>query len=167
MTEDRLNEPETAIEAALASLQWRPPSLDRGRVLYLAGQASVRGPKGALHAGRAGWLWPLSAAASLLLAVALGGALLSSARPQVIERVVYVPVERADDSTGALDSVPGAPLESPGSGVRVDYLALRCLVVTRGVDDAMRVGRGTASPEYEALTPGDAYRGPIDWDHNG
>ena len=43
MSEERLNEPLATFEAALASLRLRPSSLDRARVMYLAGQASVRG----------------------------------------------------------------------------------------------------------------------------
>ena len=167
MSEERLNEPLTTLEAALASLQWRPSSLDRGRVMYLAGQASVRGPKGALRTVRAGWLWPVATAASLLLAVGLGGVLLSSARPPVVERVVYVPVERPPESTAAPDSSPAAPVASRGSPLRTDYLALRHLVLTRGVDEALPAARGTASPEGDSLTPGDAYRGSIDWNHSG
>jgi len=155
------------MEAALASLQWRPSSVDRSRVMYLAGQASVRGPKGALRAGQARWLWPLATAASLLLAVALGGVLLSSESPRVIERVVYVPVERPAESIAVPDSSPAAPVESRGSPLRTDYLALRHVAITRGVDDAMPATSGTASPQRETLTPADAYRGSIDWDRSG
>jgi len=167
MSEERLNEPQTAMEAALASLRWRPSSLDRGRLMYLAGQASVRGPKGALGAGRPAWIWPLVTAVSLLVAVALGGVLLSSEGPRVVERVVYVPVERAADSTAVPEPTPAVRVESRGSPLRTDYLVLRHVAITRGLDDAMAAAPGIVSPERKTLTPADAYRGSIDWDGSG
>jgi hypothetical protein len=73
-----------ALEGQLRLLAPREGSLDRDALLYRAGQASARG----------GWLWPLTAAVSTLTAVALGVALASHPGPRVVERVVYVPVER-------------------------------------------------------------------------
>lgn len=161
MSEERLNEPLATLEAALASLQWRTPSLDRDRLMYLAGQASVRRPKGALRTHRAGWLWPVATAASLLLAVTLGGMLLVSPREQTIERMVYVPVDRPRDSAGAPGSITASLVELSGPPLRTDYLALRSLVLTQGVD-AWRMPLGTGSPGGATLTPADAYRGSIE-----
>ena len=54
MSEERLSEALAAMEAGLASLQPKPSSLHRARVIYLAGQASVGGAKGASSDSRAG-----------------------------------------------------------------------------------------------------------------
>ena len=160
MSEKRLSEPLATFEEALASLRLRPSSLDPARVMYLAGQASVRGPKGMLRARRSGWLWPMATTASLLLAVTLGGILLMSPRQQTIERVVRVPVDRPPGSVAAL------VLESDGSPLRTGYLALRHLVLTQGID-AWRIDHGTASFEGRTLRPRDAYRGSVDSDFCG
>lgn len=167
MPEERLNEPPTPLEEALASLRWRPSRLDRGRVMYLAGQASVRGPKGILRQRRLGaWLWPMTTAASLLLAAIFGGMLLVSPRQQTVQRAVPTPVERPDNSAVTPDSVRAAVVASQEPPLRTDYLALRCLVLTQGVD-AWRMAPGTGSPEGKTLTPADAYRGSIDPDGRG
>ena len=167
MSEQRLNEALRAVEAALGSLRLRPSRLDCDRLMYLAGQASVTRSKGALRIWHAGSVWPWTTAASLLVAVTLGVVLLVRAEPQTIERVVYVPVDRPDDSTGRQDALLPVSAESRGSPLRTDYLALRHLVLTRGVDDALPLTREAAPREGEALTPGDAYRGTIDLDQSG
>ena len=167
MSEQRLNEALAAVESALGSLQLKPSGLHCDRVMYLAGQASVRRAKGAFGIGRAGWLWPLVTAASLLAAVTLGAVLLVRAEPQTVERVVYVPVDRADDSTGRQEALPAVSSESREPPLRTDYLALRHLALTRGVDGALPLTGAAAPREGEALTPGDAYRGTIDLDQSG
>jgi hypothetical protein len=166
MSEQRSNEALTALGTALASLPLKPSGLHRDRVMYLAGRASVMGAKGPMRSFFARWLWPLATAASLLLAATLGGVLLVSARPKTVERVVYVPVDRPDESTRGRDSRVTPSAESQGSPLRTDYLALRRLVLTRGVDDGLPLARAAARREGESLTPGDAYRGSIDLDHS-
>jgi hypothetical protein len=164
MSRERLNEALAAVETALGSLRLKPASLDADRVIYLAGRASVKGAKGALGTGHVGWVWPLITAASLLLAVTLGAVLLVRTEPQTIERVVYVPVDRPDDSTGREDTLPAARAESRGASLRTDYLALRQLVLTRGIDDALPVAREAAPRVDETLTPRDGYVGSIGCD---
>jgi hypothetical protein len=167
MSEERLSEALTAMEAGLASLQPKPSSLDRARVLYLAGQASVREAKAGSGKSRAGWLWPVATAASLLVAVTLAGVLLlGGARPPTVERVVEVPVDPPEDSTGQRDHLLAASGESLGPPLRIDYLVLRRSVLTEGLD-ALPVAHETASPEGEALTPLDAYGESIDLNQSG
>jgi hypothetical protein len=91
MSEKRLNDELAAIEAALCSLQPVPSNVQRDRLMFLAGRASAdRLP---LH-GRPrlpAWLWPCATAASLLVAIALGVLWSTGGKPEIVERVVYVP----------------------------------------------------------------------------
>ncbi|MFC1596606.1 hypothetical protein ACFL5Q_01485 [Planctomycetota bacterium] len=167
MSEERLSEALTAMEAGLASLQPKPSSLHRARVLYLAGQASVREAKAVSRNTRVGWLWPVATAGSLLLAVTLAGVLLlGGARPPTVERVVEVPVDPPEDSTGERDHLLAVSGESLGPPLRIDYLVLRRLVLTQGLD-ALPVAQAPASPEGETVTPLDAYGESIDLDRSG
>jgi hypothetical protein len=131
--------------------------LDRDRVLYLAGQASVR------TAGRSpshsSWLWPCATAASLLLAVTLGGILLlrdgAAGGGQLAQRPPVQGGSSAASSGGP--TVPAsdvAVLSSPSP--RTDYLALRWLVLNQGVD-ALPERSEAAAPYGNIPTPGDLY----------
>jgi len=75
----------TAIEAALGSLSPARSRLDRDRLMFQAGQSSVR------SRAMARWAWPSLAAT--LAAVALGEAAALAYRPgpRVVERLVVVP----------------------------------------------------------------------------
>ncbi len=99
--EPRLNE----VAAALAALRPSPPALDRDRLLFNAGQASVSRP----------WLWRI-AAASTAAAVVLAAILILRPAPPPVERVVYVRVEPAPQppppKTEAQSLPPSAPAES-------------------------------------------------------
>jgi len=162
-----LSEALAAMEAGLASLQPKPSSLHGARVIYLAGQASVRGTKAGSRISRAGWLWPVATAASLLVAVTLAGVLLlGNVRPPTVERVVEVQVDPPEDSTGQRGPLVAVSAESLGPPLRIDYLILRRSVLTRGLD-ALPVAQAPASPEGEAVTPLDAYGGSVDLDRSG
>ncbi|MFH1924800.1 MAG: hypothetical protein ABIP48_33540 [Planctomycetota bacterium] len=90
-----------AIEAELAALSPREDRLDRERLVFLAGRASV----GGRFAGRgpfvAAWAWPASTAGMTAVAATLLVVLLLRPEPPVVEQIrfVEVPVEmRADDA---------------------------------------------------------------------
>lgn len=92
MFEDRLNDELAAVEAALASLTPTRSGVQRDRLMFLAGRASQA--DGALLRRRRRftvWLWPCATAASLLVAAVLGVVWAAGGRPEVVERVVYVP----------------------------------------------------------------------------
>jgi hypothetical protein len=175
MSAERIDETLLAVQSALAALRVKPPSMDRDRMMFLAGRASAR-PISPL-ARRAGegpgvraahWLWPLATTASLLIAAILGGMLLLGAKPQTYDRVVYVPVDRPIESTVSETAPPVITVDSPEPPIRGDYLALRRLVLTEGVDAMpMPAANGPASPEAKPFTPRDAYGGAIDHDGSG
>lgn len=166
MSEERLSEALAAVEAGLASLQPRPSGLHRARVIYLAGQASVQGASAGSRTSRAGWLWPVATAASLLVAVTLAGVLLmSKAGSPAVERVVEVRVDPPGESTdqgGHLVAVSAESLEPPP---RIDYLLLRRSVLAKGLD-ALPTAQAPASAEGETVTPLDAYGEFIDLDRS-
>ena len=86
MSQDRVNPDLAAVEAAVGSLRPAASGVDRDRLMYLAGRAA--GGDGSHHARRrAGWFWPCSTAASLLVAVTFAGMWLSRGEPEV--RIVF------------------------------------------------------------------------------
>jgi hypothetical protein len=130
MSESAYNDELAAFQAALARLTPAPDGISIARLLFQAGQLSAR---------RRSWAWPCATAASMLLAVALGSALLLRPAPQPVERIVTIqvpsaavpppPPEPAAPSTGETP-VPSYP-PNPGDG---DYLRLRREVLDHGVD---------------------------------
>ena len=81
-----------AFEAALGNLRPSATALDRDRLLFLAGQASVHSTGN--FAGPVTWLWPAATASMTGIAALLLAALLLRPDPPVLERVVYVANER-------------------------------------------------------------------------
>ncbi len=123
-----------AIETALASLQPAPSGVDRDRLMYLAGRAATGGGSPDARRPRAGWLWPCSTAASLLVAVTFAAMWLGRGEPEV--RIVYrdrpVAVPEASEQPGeVVDDVEDGPARESW---RSDYLRLRRLVMSEGVE---------------------------------
>ncbi len=108
----------------------------------------------------------ISGATAAAVAIALGGVMLATKRPETIERVVYVPVDRSDDPAGGRDAppLPSAELSSPL--LRTDYLELRELVLIEGVN-AMPMPHASASPDFKTITPRDAHDESVDWLRRG
>jgi hypothetical protein len=129
MSEENLSEELAALEAALSSLGPKPSGLDRDRVMFLAGRASV-GKRwlAAKHPG-ASWLWPCLTAASLLVAAAFGGMLLMRGGPPIAH--MASPTGPGQDEPTA---VAGSGERPTRRKVRTDYLRLRQLVLAEGVD---------------------------------
>lgn len=117
----------TAFQAALARLQPAPDEINLARLLFQAGR---------LSAPRSNWVWPCAAAASLMLAVALGSALLLRPAPEPAERIVQVFVPSPQP-----ESQPEPPVPSNGDiqdtqppAGQGDYLQLRRAVLANGLD---------------------------------
>jgi hypothetical protein len=175
MSEEPLNESLKAVEAALAGLRVKPTSVDRDRMMFLAGQASLRHDSPLARAKRkgrmtraAGWFWPLATAVSLLLAATLGGILLHRAGPTVVDRVVYVPVDRPEKPAAGHDAPLAVSAQSPESPLRSDYLVLRQWILTRGVDALPQSASDESrSPQIKMISPRDAYGASVEADRSG
>ncbi|HZZ28679.1 MAG TPA: hypothetical protein VFE46_11810 [Pirellulales bacterium] len=139
---EELPEELKAIEAALRQLAPQTAKLDRDRLMYLAGQASVRcsAPQTQV-AGKARLRlnfrrngWQLATAALVLVTITLGGLLLKSNQSE--RRVVYMDRLRAENFVAAA-SYPRAEsfnLAQSSAGMDADYFQLRKLALTRGID---------------------------------
>jgi hypothetical protein len=142
-------------EAELSALAPRAVRLDRDRLMFLAGRAAAGAPAD-VHAPRR-WIWPVSFSAMSALAAGLLVLLILRPAPQVVERIVRVPVEAAPQASSnpiedekvdlvAEPSVDGpSPVETarrtdPARGpatapaVGTAYLDLRDRVLAMGIE---------------------------------
>ena len=79
-----------AIEAQWSRLRPRADRIDRDRLMFLAGQASVAGRVDQSRPARlATWFWPASCAGMTAVAAALFAMLVLRPEPQVAERAVH------------------------------------------------------------------------------
>jgi hypothetical protein len=122
----------TTLENALAGLAPLPAALDRDRVMFRAGQASIR----------RGWAWPAATAILGLVAAGLGGVLALWRAPAPMERVVYVKVKVPVPQPPSPRRAPAA-LRTVGSAApetvepspsRNGYLQLQYQVLRWGLD---------------------------------
>ncbi len=127
------------IEAALASLVPRGDRLDRDRLMFLAGQASVvrRGPDGAARAGR--WAWPSAFAAASAVAASLLVALAMRWGPGSDNRVAQVPSPPQPTTAGLQPPAPSPTVTFQAASprwppARDAYHQLLARVLDRGLD---------------------------------
>lgn len=116
-----------AFQTALARLT-PAEGISIAQLLFQAGRLSVP---------RRSWVWPCTTAASMMLAITLGTALVFRPAPQPTERIVQVfvqppapPTAQVERPVPAIDETPDAP--PPASDG--DYLQLRREVLAKGVD---------------------------------
>lgn len=151
MSEERLNEALRAFEAGLAALRPQPAGLDRDRLMFLAGQAAAGAADLAptvvvSRPQPVGWRWPCATVVSLLVAVAASSYAWFRGGPQTVDRPVYV-----ERSVPAPAAVPiGNTDDMP---LRADYLRLRQLVLTQGVEALPAAPQGSAGSESPAWRP--------------
>lgn len=142
--------------ASLAALSPRA-SLDRDRLMYLAGQASV----GRVLVDQASrrprrWAWPVAFSTMTAVAACLLVLLASRPEPKVIERIVRVPIntrpENMADGQSAVTKrqTVGEPRaarpERPPREIRTaKYLELRDRVLALGLDDWTPTNRSSES----------------------
>lgn len=152
--------PNSEFEQALCSLMPRAAQLDRDRLMFLAGQASV--PQASqecepavdqshrldvVRSRRSRWGWPAAFSAMTAVAAALLVALLNRPAPQIIERIVRVPVEVPRTAVDAADAPDQADrfAEDAARAERADrwpaaddsYLHLRRQALALGIDSWM------------------------------
>ena len=133
MSEKPVKNDLAAVEAALGALRPTPTGVDRDRLMYLAGEAAASRSL-SRHRRRADWLWPCATAASMLLAIGFA-TMWFAAEPEV--RIVYVeerdePPKPTPQPTVAAEQDVERAL--PQKTWATDYLLLRRLVMTKGVD---------------------------------
>jgi hypothetical protein len=150
MSEKRMTRDRTSVEAALSSLHPAPTGVDRDRLMYLAGRAAADGSPGARRL-LADWLWPVATAASLLLAVTFATMWVARGGP----RIVYV--ERPAQAQKGVPQATAPPTEAAEPEPkprqkrwRTEYLQLRRLVTTRGVE-AIPEMRSAPASDVETL----------------
>jgi hypothetical protein len=141
---EELPEDLKTIETALRQLTPGASQIDRDRLMYLAGQASVMNSgigssiisETRFAANNRRNLWPMATAALALISITLGGLLLHAKRSEeLVVRVERLPVESGNSS----DIVSSGPTDSFTFGVstvgnNANYLQLRNLLLVRGVD---------------------------------
>ncbi len=103
----------TPIEAALGQLSPAPPSIDRDRLMFLAGQASRP---------LTGWIWPMTSAGLAACVAVLLLRPVGAPPVPVVERRAPPPAVQPDNSV---------PRREP---VEMSYLVLRGKVVEEGVE---------------------------------
>jgi hypothetical protein len=130
MSEPAHDDELAALQAALGRLAPTPDGIDIGRLLFRAGQASVP---------RRNWGWPCATAASAMLAVALGAALVFRPPQRIVNTVVVEAAPRPPEPRTAEPPPPPSGATSVASDADhprgdSDYLQLRREVLARGVD---------------------------------
>ena len=153
------------IEPLLRQLRPRASTVDRDRLMFLAGQAAASPAASPIRR----WIWPAATAVATCAALVLAVLLLIRPEPQVIREIVYVPQpvsgatqnvvatshpqpdrppERAADAAPQPEPPPYRRAD-PSALVADNYLALRDLALAHGVDALPRFtgdGGGTTAP---------------------
>ncbi|MGD0518353.1 MAG: hypothetical protein ABSA26_12530 [Thermoguttaceae bacterium] len=148
MSEKRLNEELSAVEAALASLKPAASGADRDRVMFLAGRVSANVNFPPTQRLKTQWIWPCTTAAALLLAImsssmlflrgtAKGEKEAAYAKSNQIQTAENTPrtlwYEHARKETPAVNR----PRPRPSSGrdnIPMDLLSLNLLIAEKGVE---------------------------------
>ncbi len=163
MSQEKLNEELAALEAALRSLGPRPSNVDRGRVMFLAGQAAGKRSLSAKRR-RASWVWPCVAVVSLVMATTFGGLLFVRDQPQVEERVVYVKANGTDVKPDENGEVEVADHQGPRTPDRPQTRSpdVYRLVLIHGIEALPELkpapGRGAGVPTWRPGSGSDLQR---------
>jgi hypothetical protein len=123
--DEELPEDLNAVENALRQLTPSLGQLNRDRLMYSAGQASVTASSLAAHAPKfSGLVWPLSTAVLLLICFTLGGMLIFDKQSAQRVQIVASPIE----TNVLLIDASETPTISP------QYFQMRNLVLSQGLD---------------------------------
>ncbi|MGA2796981.1 MAG: hypothetical protein ABSE63_05350 [Thermoguttaceae bacterium] len=148
MSEKRINEELSAVEAALASLKPAAAGVDRDRVMFLAGCMSAIANTPLHQKQKIPWLWPCVTAVSLLLAIASSGMLFlrgtatgekqaAYAKSNTIQTAENIPqplwYEHTQNETPEVKQQRPRPSSERGN-IPMDYLSLNLLIAEKGVD---------------------------------
>ncbi|HEY2881591.1 MAG TPA: hypothetical protein VGJ15_04145 [Pirellulales bacterium] len=160
---DRLPDELKSLELALVQLQPAESRIDRDRLMYLSGRASVagpaslRGPTSRLSLPNGRFLWSLATAALVLLSLGLGGRLLYLEGRG--DRLVYVQQPgHSAEATFASQSLPEPrPRFSdvsykPVLRTGANYLQLRDAVLAVGISALPETEKSTSDEEQPSPT---------------
>jgi hypothetical protein len=139
-SEKKLPDELTALEAALRGLQPPAARIDRDRLMYLAGQASVS-PNVKKPVA---WGWPLVTAASLLLALSFGVQLVHLSKSGDRSTIARTGSNPPSDQLASLPIGVAVAARPSASADEFTYLQLRNTVLDHGVD-ALRESNTTNS----------------------
>jgi hypothetical protein len=146
MSEKRITEELAAVEAILASLKPAASGVDRDRVMFLAGRASMTANALPRQHKIIHWLWPCITAVSLLMAIASSGMLLMQGTATGAKVAAYLKSDKAQksDNIPKILWYPDTQKEThevqrsrPSSGrdnIAMDYLSLNLLIAEKGID---------------------------------
>jgi len=147
--EEKLQSELAAIETVLRGLTPATETIQRDRLMYLAGRASAQRASSISR-----FAWPLTTAALLLLSLTLGARSMLSSGP--VERIIYVDrPAHGEQSMARLDSTM-SPAASPArfqapQGDQLNYMQLRNVVLTRGADSMPAPSASGASHQREPV----------------
>ena len=128
--DEELPEELKAVEAVLHRLTPSADPLNRDRLMYLSGRASVASRQNALR-----FAWPISTAALLLVSLTFGGMLLSSSSGR--RQIGPVDIGQAGPNAIAMKSDPGAGRSvdlAVADRQQSSYFQLRNTVLVGGVE---------------------------------
>ncbi len=149
------------MEQALQQLQPRPVNLDRDRLMFLAGQASVSATEPANRT----WLWPTATLSLSTVAACLAFALtIQIARPPV-ERIVVREVAAPQPTPVPTPQHHEQPKANPPSGSRFaaapvlampngSAFQMRNMALRFGIDSIPAFGNSPSAASESPLTPG-------------
>ena len=146
MSEKRINEELSAVEAALASLKPAPSGVDRDRVMFLAGRMSAVTNAPLHQKQKTPWLWPCVTAVSLLLAIASSGMLFMRGTTTGEKQAAFAKSNKTQIAENMPEPLwyehtrketPEVKRPHPSSGrdnMQMNDLSLSMLVAEKGVD---------------------------------
>jgi hypothetical protein len=146
MSEQRINEELSAIEAALESLKPAASGADRDRIMFLAGRMSAvtNAPLHQKH--KTPWVWPCVTVVSLILAVTSSGMLFLRGTAMGEKQTAYAKSNKTqikENSPQPLwyehtqKDTPVVKRPRPSSGrdnMQMNYLSISMLIAEKGVD---------------------------------
>jgi hypothetical protein len=139
-----LNGELAAVEAALASLEPAVSSIDRDRMMFLAGRASVARSSPPPDRRIVPWLWPVTTAASICIAIGFGSLFFFFGSARIEKQIVYAEVKNGKAEAVAAPKLwydivkcETVKIERPHPTTDMegmDYLSLSRLIAAKGVE---------------------------------
>lgn len=167
MDRQEMNNEDNRLEQSLRQLTPRPSSVDRDRLMFLAGQQSVAANTQSVNASskRSTWLWPAATASMSTVAACFAIAFIwqLSREPEVRIVVREVLVERPAPSQVAVSPIPQPKSTAPPTTVPAPVsLALPATSVLQLRNVALRFGVDAIPAEPRSSTSSAQPLSPID-----